>query len=313
MNHPELTSNKTVIIAGGRGFLGRKITAQLVHSGYNVCVLTRSPAPAEEPAEMRVSKVHWDLDPAHAWAERLNGASALINLAGEDLGRGWWTSAKKERLVASRIQSTRALVQALLRAKQRPEVFVNASAIGYYGNRGDETLDESASAGDDFLGRLCMQWEQEAAAAAPGVRVVLARVGIVLAIDGGALPRMLPAFRLFAGGPVASGRQWMSWIHWADVAGSFQYLLENKQITGPVNITAPEPVRNREFSRALGKALRRPAVFPVPAMLLKLLFGEKSQLVLYGQKVLPRKLLDAGYKFKYAAIDDALQAVLHKA
>lgn len=275
-----------VVVTGGTGFIGRALTARLLAEGDDVVVPRRGDTSGVE------------------------GADAVVNLSGEPIAQRW-TDAARRRIEESRTEGTRRLVAAIAAARARPSVLVSASAVGYYGARGDEELDEEAPSGNDFLARLCVRWEEEAAAAgALGVRVVRIRTGLVLAADGGALPKMLPAFRAFAGGPVGSGMQWMSWIHRDDLVSLFLLALRNAAVAGALNGTAPAPVRNRDFARAVGAALHRPAVLPAPAAALRLVFGEMATILLDGQRVVPKRALSIGFSFRYPDLRAALLAVL---
>jgi len=243
-----------------------------------------------------------------AWQKELEGAYAVINLSGEPIAGKRWTAIQKKELRDSRLNTTRALVDAIAKSKSKPEVFLNASAIGYYGPRGDEALEESAAAGQGFLAALCTEWEKEALRAELlGVRTVLLRTGIVLSKEGGALAKMLPPFQFFIGGSLGSGKQMMSWVHIDDEVNAIVKALEDPGIRGPVNLTAPSAVSMREFAKTLGKVLKRPSCFPVPGIALKLLLGEMSEMLLTGQNVCPRKLLTHGFQFQFPALKKALQ------
>lgn len=304
------------VIAGGSGFLGGSLSRTLAAAGHEVRVLSRS-APrvaSAEPWSDRpgVASAWWSgTAELEGWASLVNGADAVVNLAGESIAEGRWTDQRKRQLEDSRIASTRAIGMAMAASEQRPRVLVNASAIGYYGSRGDEVLTESSPPGDDFLGRLAVRWEDEAArAAGSDMRLVLLRTGIVLARDGGALAKMITPFRLFAGGPIGSGRQYMSWIHLGDWTGLVLWLLEGA-LAGPVNATAPAPVPNAEFARELGVALRRPSFVPTPAVALRITLGEMADaLLLGGQRVVPARALEAGFRFRYPALASALDDLL---
>lgn len=243
--------------------------------------------------------------------EVFRGIDVIFHLAGEPIAEGRWDSAKKARIRETRVTGTRRLVDALESLPNRPPVLISASAVGYYGDRGDEILDESSPPGKDFLAEVCQAWEAEALrAAARGVRVVTARIGVVLGDGGGALTRMLVPFKLGLGGRLSDGRQWMSWIHLDDLAGLLLQAAENSAIAGPMNAVAPEPLTNREFTRSLAAALHRPAIFPVPKFALNLAFGEMSSILLASQRVLPQVALKAGYRYRYPKLADALRAAL---
>ena len=256
----------------------------------------------------------WTPDQAGPWYGQLEGAGALIHLAGEPVLAGLWTEAQKQKIRRSRVESTRHLVEAMRAAKQRPSVFVCASAVGYYGGRpGEEELDEQSDPGDDFLAQVVRDWEAEADKASElGVRVVRLRIGLVLGEEGGMLGKMVPAFRFFVGGPVGSGQQVLPWVHIEDTVGLLLFALDHPEVQGPLNVTAPGPVTMNEFSRQLGRALGRPSIFRVPSPLLKLALGEASQPVLTGQRALPRAAQRLGYTFRFPTLEGALEDLFRK-
>lgn len=246
-----------------------------------------------------------------SWLGEIEQADAVINLAGEPIAGKRWTTKQKEKIRGSRLESTSVVVECIAQAKSKPKVLINASAIGFYGSRGEEVLDESAGPGQDFLASVCTQWEKEAARAqAFGVRTVFIRTGIVLSTKGGALTKMLPPFKFFLGGPIGSGRQIMSWVHIDDEVGGILKALEDDRISGPLNVTAPHPVTMKEFAKTLGQVLHRPALLPVPAFVMRILLGEMSGLLLTGQNVAPRKLIKYGYQFKFKELGEALRAFM---
>ena len=302
-----------VVVTGGTGFVGRPLCQKLVSMGHAVTVLTRDPAAARVRLPPGVSLIGWEgfRGPTDGLMEALGDAEVIINLAGAPIAAGRWTAQVKERLRSSREGTTSALVAALSKLRARPVLLISASAIGYYGPRQDETLTEEAPSGSGFLASLCREWEAAARAAERlGVRVVIPRIGVVLGRDGGALAKMLPAFRLGLGGPLGSGAQWMSWIHLDDLVELLLFLL-NEAAGGPVNATAPQPVTNREFARTLGRALCRPAWAWVPAPVLRTLLGEMAEeLLLTGQRVLPQRALAMGFRFRYPTLPEALHAIL---
>ena len=255
-------------------------------------------------------QLSWDPDKGIA-PEKIEGFDTIIHLAGETIV-GRWTAAKKSRILGSRVQGTRGLAEALARTSEHPRVFLCASAIGYYGNRGDEVLREDSPPGTDFLSMVCEQWEGGTRAAADaGIRTVNARFGVILSRDGGALPKMLPAFRMGAGGRIGDGRQWWSWIHIADVIGAILHALDTVSVNGPVNVVSPAPVTNAEFTKVLASVLHRPALFPMPAFAARLAFGEMAEgLLLASQRVDPAKLLASRYSFQYAKVDKAMSELL---
>ncbi len=297
-----------VVLAGGTGFIGGALAQALAARGDRVVLLTRDPDAARANLGATASAVGWDGKSSGEWAKALDGADAVVNLSGGAMGR--WTPANKLALLKSRIDSTRALVAALSSAARKPKVLVNASAVGFYGDVPDGEVTESSAQGRDFLASVCGQWEREALAAEPlGVRVVLARVGVVLGEGGGALSMMAPPFKLFVGGPLGSGRQGFPWIHRDDAVGAILFALDSDKLSGPVNLTGPVAEDNEGFCAALGRALGRPSWIRVPAFAVRLAVGEMADMLLGGQTAVPRKLLDAGYKFKYADADAALAAV----
>ena len=294
-----------ILITGGTGFIGKALSQELKNSGCNVLITTRRRTDSKE-------KLTWN-PPFLIPTDKISNIDAVINLAGESIASGRWTKIRKERIMSSRINITRALVQSMKNINPKPKVLISASAIGYYGPRGDEYVTEDAQPGADFLADVCKAWEAEALKAEEmGVRVVLVRIGAVLESDGGALPKIIMPFKFFFGGPIGNGKQWFSWIHRDDITGIIKYALENDSITGPLNLTAPQPVTNREFSSALGRVLGRPSWLSVPGFMVRLTLGELGDILLTGQRVLPEKALKEGYKFKYPDIDGALRAILDK-
>jgi uncharacterized protein (TIGR01777 family) len=292
-----------VLLTGGTGFIGHALGTHLLQAGHALSVLTRDPirARARVPAAARVL----------ATLDEARDVEAVVNLAGEPLMAGRWNAERKAEFRRSRLGTTQALIAWMARQSARPRVLVSGSAIGYYGPRDDEALDESAMPGDDFAAQLCRDWETEAMQAEGlDVRTCRVRTGIVLAADGGALAKMLPPFRLGAGGPMGDGRQWMSWIHRDDLVRMITWLLDSDRAGGAYNGTAPAPVTNREFARTLGKTLRRPAMLPTPAFVLKAGFGEMAQLLLTGQRVLPAHALAEGFVFRFPTLTDALDDLL---
>ena len=297
-----------IIVAGGTGFLGRPLVEALAADRHEMVVLTRNGA-ATPPGGARA--VHWlPNGDAGPWAAELNGAGAIVNLAGESIAARRWSAEHKRRILDSRVNATHSLVGAIGTAAAPPSVFVSGSAVGYYG-LGDEIVTETTPAGSDFLARVCAQWEAEAnRASSPQTRVVCIRTGLVLEKDGGALPQMLPPFKLGAGGPVGSGRQYWPWIHRADWIGLVRWTLQTAAASGPINATAPNPVTNREFARALGRALHRPAFMPAPAFALRLMLGEMADaLLLSGQRAVPAKAQRLGFTFGYTDVETALRSI----
>ncbi len=292
-----------IVVAGGTGFIGRQLLETLIRDHTLICLSRRSP---ENPVR-GVEYLLWDACTVGGWASALDGVDAVINLAGESIGARRWTKNQKKRIVESRVNATRSLVEAMARSKSKPGVLVNGSAVGYYGDVPEGDVKEDHKAGSDFLGQTCVRWEMEAnKASSHGIRVVCLRTGVVLGKESEALRKIALPFRLFVGGPVGSGQQWFPWIHLADIVGLVYFVLQTPSVIGPVNAVAPEPITMREFSKALGRAMRRPSFFTVPRIVLKLALGEMSDMVLNGQKVVPAVATKAGYAFRFTSIDSAL-------
>jgi uncharacterized protein (TIGR01777 family) len=298
-----------VAVTGATGTIGSAVVEELVARGDEVVALTRDPDRARERLGAEVEAVRWaDPSTAPAPAAALSGCDGVVHLLGEPVDQRWSDEAKP-RIRDSRVNGTRYLVAGIRDADPRPRVLVSQSATGWYGARGDERLDESEPAAGDFLAQVVQAWEAEASAAEDlGLRLVLTRTGVVLSESGGALARMMTPFKLGVGGPVAGGRQYVPWVHMDDVAGAILFALDDDRASGPLNVTAPEPATNRELSKALGRALRRPAVAPVPAFALKLMYGEMSSIVTTGARVVPARLTELGYEFRRPDLDDALRA-----
>lgn len=296
---------RQILVSGASGFIGSALVSSLQAGGYQIVRLTHRPATAAD-------QIHWD--PALPLSpQAVSGFDGVVHLAGESIV-GRWTAAKKARIFESRAQGTRRLSEALAAAPQPPRVLVSASAIGYYGSRGDEPLTEETHPGKDFLSEVCLAWESGTqAAASAGIRVVSMRIGLVLSAAGGALPKMLPPFRMGVGGNMGNGRQWWSWIDLRDLVAAFRFALENETLRGPVNAVAPTPVTNAEFTKTLASALHRPAIFPMPAFAVQLLFGQMGvELMLASQRVQPQKLLAAGFAFQHPDLQNSLQEILKK-
>lgn len=299
-----------VVLTGATGLIGPAVIAQLRDRGASLTVLSRNPKRAVAALAGEVEAVRWEPLQEPAPAAALAGTDAVVHLAGEPIAQRWNADVKRA-IQESRVRGTRNLVAGLSAVDPRPGVLVCSSAVGIYGPRQEEPLDEEASLGHDFLAETCIAWEDEGKHAAKlGMRVVAMRTGVVLDANGGALAKMLPPFRLGIGGPVAGGRQYVSWIHLDDLAGMIVAALEDDRWSGPVNATAPEPVTNWQLSKALGRALRRPAALPVPAAALRLLYGEMAEIVTTGQRVLPAKALVLGYQFRHPHLQEALESAL---
>lgn len=306
-----MTDTRRVIVTGATGLIGKALCRRLIERGYQVVVFSRDPGAARTTVPGAAEYVAWQPAETGAWAAALDGVYAVIHLAGASIAGRRWSEEYKREIRDSRVIGTRGLVSALAAASAKPQVFVSGSAVGYYGPRDDTSLDESATPGDDFLAQVCQAWEREALKAeALGVRTVVVRTGVVLDKREGALAALLPPFRMFVGGPILPGTQWFSWIHIADEVGIILLALEDQRVRGPINATAPEPQTNRAFSTALGEALGRPALLPVPGFGLKLLLGEFAETLVTGQRVIPRKAQELGYQFQYPALAPALRQVL---
>jgi uncharacterized protein len=290
-----------VVIAGGTGFLGSALIRSLRNDGHTVTVLTRGPS--------RPNEVQWDpYGSSASWVHVLQDADAVINLAGASIAKRW-TAAHKREMWNSRIRSTRTLVEAMKSVPRMPATLLNASAVGIYGARGDEPLTEASPPGSGFLASLCREWEKEALAAAPHARVVLLRSGIAFDRDGGALPQMALPFRFFVGGRIASGRQYLSWVHRDDWVAMASWALTTSAAGGPLNVTAPNPVTNAEFSRTLGRVLRKPVLLPVPSLALRVVVGEMAGELVTGQRALPAKADSLGFRFRYPLLEAALREI----
>ena len=302
-----------ILIAGGSGFLGTHLVAALTAAGHDVAILSRRAALEPDSQTSGRRTIAWVPDGStDSWISSCGPVDAVINLAGASIGDGRWSPARKADLVASRLNATRSLVRFVEQASPRPSLLINASAVGIYGDRGDDVLTEASAMGSDFLASLCRDWEAEAHRAQSGeTRVVLLRTGLALDPKGGALAKMLPPFRLFAGGPFGSGRQFVSWIHRDDWVALVLWLLRARDVDGPVNATAPAPVTNAEFARALGHALRRPSWLPAPAFALRLALGEMADpLLLFSQRVMPDRASRAGFVFAHPTLEHALADLL---
>jgi uncharacterized protein (TIGR01777 family) len=297
-----------ILISGASGLVGTALIKSLEPEGHEIFRLVRH-APNSQ------AEVEWSPDRYSIALARIEGFDAVVNLAGDSIAEGRWTEEKKRRIRESRVKGTKLLGDALANLTKRPKTFICASAIGYYGNRGDEILTETSAPGDDFLAEVCVEWEKSTALATEkGIRVVNARFGVILDAQGGALAKMLPPFRLGLGGRVGSGKQWMSWIALDDVVGALKFALVNDSLRGPVNFVAPNPVTNAEFTKTLGKVLSRPTLFPIPAFGVRLMFGEMADaLLLSSQRVEPARLQEAGYQFQFSRLNEALGHALNRA
>lgn len=295
-----------ILLAGGSGFLGRALQTRFQREGHAVGILTRKPRPGV------AEDLFWIPDgSAGAWAKALDGVEVVVNLAGESIADRRWNNARKHALRNSRLLSTRSLVAGIRQVARPPAVLINGSAVGYYGPHGDEWVTEATPPGSDFLSDLCVQWEREAEQASSVTRVALVRTGLVLDPKGGALGKMLPPFRMGVGGPLGSGRQYMPWIHIDDWVNLIAWLVTEPNARGAFNLTAPDPVTNATFTRALGRALSRPAVIPMPGFGLRLLIGEFADALLTGQRAIPARAEEMGFQFRFREIEPALRDLIH--
>jgi len=300
-----------ILITGGTGFVGTQLTSRLLREGHEISVLTR----LQKGTESRVPSVSYlQSDPTQRgnWQSAINDHDVIINLAGASIFSRW-TEETKRAIRESRILTTRNLVEGIDPKRAKSMTLFSTSAVGYYGFHGDEELVEDSPPGNDFLARMAVEWEAEALKAGEkGSRVVITRFGIVLGKEGGALSQMIPLFRKFIGGPIGSGRQWFSWVHVGDLTEAFVFLIGRPEISGPVNLCSPNPVRNRDFAKALGKILKRPSFIPAPGFMVKLVLGEFGSVILEGQRVVPRRLLKNGFVFRYPEIEKAIGSIVKK-
>ena len=299
-----------IVVTGATGFIGRALCNELAKQ-HNVIALTRRPEKASVLFERPVDIIKWNPEDTDGWEKCLEGSDAVVNLAGTNLASGRWTKQLKSEILDSRIKASKALIQAIENSTAKPRAIITASAIGFYGNRADEKLDEESRGGFGFLAGVAQEIEDcSREFETLGLRSVVIRTGIVLGSSGGALPKMMMPFKLYLGGYWGSGGQWMSWISLADEVAAIKFLIENSNLYGVFNLTSPEPMRNQQLFQILGKVLRRPSWLPIPAFVLKIMFGQMAdELFLAGQRVYPRKLIDAGFEFKYSELKKALGSI----
>jgi uncharacterized protein len=296
-----------LVVTGATGFIGSALCAELLQRGNALTLLTRGSP--RDPNTGTKRWLHWTPGTLRDWHTAIDGTDGVINLAGEPIAGGKWTRGRRRRIEQSRIDATHSVVQACAKVRRKPAFLINASAVGYYGPRDDEILTEDAPAGNDFLSSLCKAWEEEAQEAEKlGMRVVRLRTGIVLGPRGGALSKMAMPFKFFIGGPLGSGKQWMSWVQLEDLLRMILLIIENPDAHGPINATSPNPVQNKEFSQALGRAIHRPSWAPVPSFLLEIVLGEMAQMLLTGQRVVPAAAEKLGFRFRYPNLPEALEA-----
>jgi uncharacterized protein (TIGR01777 family) len=296
-----------ILITGGTGFVGIELRTMLLKEGHNLVIVTRSPKKYEDENAKNQRFVSWEDD----LASEMENMDAVINLAGENIFGQRWTDHVKKRIMDSRIRSTEQLVEAMDAAQNKPDVFISASASGYYGHRGDDIITEEEPPADDFLAEVCKEWEKVSHKAKElGVRVVNPRIGIVLEKGGGALEKMIPAFRFFIGGPIGTGEQYMSWVHRQDLCEALIFPLKNKELAGPYNVCAPTPVTMKEFAKVLGDVMSRPSMFRVPKFVLNIVLGEASKPVTDSIRMQPKKLQVAGFEFRFEELEEALADIL---
>jgi len=306
-----------IIIPGGSGLIGLALTRSFVKDKHEVIILSRDPERVKDlPSGARA--VQWDGNTPHGWGELVEGAGAVVNLAGENIaGEGFfpdrWTNERKSRIRSSRLNAGKAVTQAIQAAGHKPGVLVQTSAIGYYGPSDDQVVTEDNPPGEDFMAEVCQGWENSTAGVEElGVRRVVTRGSVALSTEGGAFTRLLFPFKLFAGGPLGSGKQYISWIHMADQVGAIRHLIEDQMAHGAYNLSSPNPVTNKEFAQTIGKVLGRPSFIPVPEFAFRTMFGEVATVVVDGQRVLPKRLQELGYQFKFPALEPAICDILRK-
>ena len=300
-----------IVIAGGRGFIGRHVSRLLIHEGHSLILLSRSAKTTTQKDPPQAQHIQWDGCTQGTWTQECNDADVVINLSGAPIADTRWTQNRKRELIDSRVISTRTLGQAIARWKTKPHTFLTASGVGYYGDQGSKIVDETSPRGDGFLADLCLEWENAAQEIeASGLRVLKVRFGMVLGPDGGALPKMMFPFQWFLGGPVLPGTQYVSWIHQQDLARLILFLITHPSIRGPVNAVAPDAVRMKEFCTDLGKAMNRPSWFPVPEFVLRIALGELATMLTTGQRVHPQKALEGRFNFSYTTLEIALNSLI---
>jgi uncharacterized protein len=302
-----------VIIAGGSGMIGRRLAAELLRDGHEVIALSRDPQRRRGNLPPGLKLERWDGRSAQGWGHLVEGAGAIFHLAGENIGERRWTERRKRAIIESRVLPGLAISEAVAQAKHKPGVVIQSSGVGYYGTHQDEIITEKSLPGEDFMSQICQKWEPPTAAVEQdGVRRVVARNGVVLSREGGALPRMLMPFYFLVGGRLGSGQQWISWIHIRDEVAGLRFLMDHPEAKGVYNLTSPYPVKNVDFERAIGRAMHRPALIPTPGFAIRLLFGEMAVTVLEGQRVVPERLDQAGFVFNFPRIDEAMRDLLAK-
>jgi len=302
-----------IIITGGTGLIGKALSTALLADGHQVIVLSRNPDKAiNTPSGLQLEK--WDGKSTAGWGHLVDGAGAIVNLAGEGIADGRWSAERKKLIRESRVHAGLAVQDAVKQATEKPKVVLQSSAVGYYGPTKDEMITENSPPGADFLAKVCFDWEASTVPLVQmGIRRPVLRTGVVLSTEGGAFPKMMLPFKFFAGGPIGSGKQWLPWIHLEDEVRAIQFLLNHESATGPFNLAAPTPVTNKEFGETLGKVMERPALAPAPAFVMKTVFGEMSTVLLDGQRAIPNRLEEAGFTFKFPTLEAALRDLLKNA
>ncbi len=304
--------SKRIVITGATGLIGKKLVNVLIERGDNVVIFGRDLNKLKSVFPNSNDLVAWDYHKPELWKSQLEKSDAVVHLAGTNLFAKRWNASFKREVTESRKISTQNIAEAIKSCTNKPEVFISASGIGYYGDCNDSTLTEESPLGNDFLADVCKVWESEAATVETvGVRSVRIRTGLVLSTEDGALKKMLPSFKFFIGGPLGNGNQWASWLHIDDIVGIYVHAIDNKKLIGAVNAAAPNPVRMKEFAHTLGKVLKRPSLFPVPKFVLKIVVGEAAEVVTASQRVDVKKLLESGYQFKFGQLEDALRDLLN--
>jgi len=302
-----------IIIAGGTGLIGKALARQLKQEKHEVFILSRNPNKSQQFSTQAIKLIKWNGLNTEGWGNLVDGADVIINLVGENLSEGRWTENRKRTILDSRINAGNALVDAIRSATIKPNVFLQSSAVGFYGSQGEAIISEPTKAGKDFLAKVCVEWERSTAEVEDfGIRRIITRSGVILSTEDGALPRMLRPFYFFVGGPISNGQQFFPCIHLEDEIAALIFLITHVNASGVYNLTIPNPIKNKQFAKEIGKALHRPSFFPVPAFMLHLLFGEMANMLLGSQRIIPERLLKLGFLFKFPTADEALQDLLRK-